>query len=131
MLELIDCDIEGAVAWRLGGTITDDDMHLALDAVRSKLLNHEKVSVYQEILDFGGVELDAVMEKLRFLSEFGVSHFRRIAVVTDKQWMHKVIAWEDRIFSKVSMRAFTSEERERAFNFLAYGDDPDSSPATV
>jgi hypothetical protein len=124
MLEFVDCDLDDAVAWRISGKVTEEDMHRALEALREKIESVDQVSVYQEIEGFGGVELDAVMEKLRFLREFGISHFGRIAVVTDKQWMHKIIEWEDGLFSGIDMRCFSLDERDRAFNFLAYGDGP-------
>ncbi len=124
MLEQIDCEIDDAVAWRISGKITDDDMELALGLIREKLQSHEHVSVLQEITDFGGLEFNAIVEKLGFLREFGMSRFRRIAVLTDKSWMRTVIGWEDRLFGGIEMRAFALEERARAFNFLAYGGDP-------
>ncbi|EAQ97485.1 STAS/SEC14 domain-containing protein [Congregibacter litoralis] len=131
MLEMIEFDVADAVAWKISGKVTEEDMQRALDALREKLNAHAKVSVYQEIESFGGVELDAVMEKMQFLSEFGLNMFARIAVVTDKRWVQRVLSWEDRVFRNIDMRAFSVEERERAFNFLAYGDDPGSSPATA
>ena len=124
MIELIDCDIEDAVAWRISGKVSDDDMELALGLVKEKLESNDTVSVLQEIESFGGVELDAIGEKLGFLREFGISRFRRIAVLTDKRWMRTVVGWENHLFKGIEMRAFELEERDRAFNFLAYGDDP-------
>ena len=131
MLELIEFDVDDAVAWRIRGKVTESDMQLALDACRERIATRGEVSIYQEIEGFSGVEFDALMEKLHFIREFGISHFKRIAVVTDRQWLQKVIAWEDKLFSGIDMRAFSTEERDRAFNFLAYGDDPGSAPAAA
>jgi hypothetical protein len=131
MLEFVEFDVADAVAWRISGKVTEEDMRMALDALRRKIEVHGKVSVYQEIEGFNGVEFDAIMEKMQFLSEFGVSLFKRIAVVTDKKWLQNVISWEDKVFRDIDMRAFGTEERDRAFNFLAYGDDPGSSPAVA
>lgn len=126
MLELLDFDVDDAVAWRIEGKVTEDDMEQALDALRKIIDRCGHVSVYQEIVSIGGVEWDAIEEKMEFLREYGIQHFRRIAVVTDKQWMQTVIGWEDRLFRSIDMRAFSTEERQRALNFLAYGDDPDT-----
>ncbi|MFT4767040.1 MAG: hypothetical protein ACI8RN_000164 [Glaciecola sp.] len=129
MLEFVEFDVEDAVAWRISGKVTKEDMQLALEALRQKISAHGKVSVYQEIEGFSGVEFDAIMGKMQFLSEFGVSLFKRIAVVTDKKWVQHIISWEDKVFRDIDMRAFGTEDRDRAFNFLAYGDDPDASSA--
>lgn len=128
MLEFLKFDVADAVAWRITGKVTEEDMERALDALRIRIEAHGQVSVYQEIDGFGGVELDAIMGKMQFLSEFGISKFKRIALVTDKQWLQRVVSWEDKVFKSIDMRAFAIEERDRAFNFLAYGDDVGSSP---
>ncbi|MFK7829727.1 MAG: STAS/SEC14 domain-containing protein [Congregibacter sp.] len=128
MLDFIDCYQEDAVAWRIDGKVTEEDMHAALDAVKRKIDTYGHVCVYQEIGSLGGVEFDAILEKLEFLASVGISAFRRIAVVTDKRWVKRVIDWENRIFRGIDLRAFAVEERGRAFNFLAYGDDIDPAP---
>jgi len=127
MLEFLDFELDDAVAWRIDGKVTEDEMEQALGALRETIDRCGHVSVYQEVVSIGGVEWDAIEEKMEFLREYGVRHFRRIAVVTDKRWMQTVIGWEDRLFRSVDMRAFSTEERERARNFLAYGDDPAAS----
>ncbi len=131
MLEFIDFDVDDTVAWRISGKVTEDDMESAFDAIRATIERCGHVSVYQEIESLGGVEWDAVEEKMEFLREFGIRHFRKIAVVTDKQWLQTVIGWEDRVFRSVDMRAFSTDERDRAFNFLAYSDDPPGAGATA
>jgi hypothetical protein len=125
MLEMIELNMDDTVAWRISGKITEDDLQRALEAAREKIAEHGKISVYQEIGDFSGVEFDAIVEKMQFLRDFGISSFRKIAVVTDKRWMQTVIGWEDKIFRSVDMRAFSTEERDRAINFLAYEDGPE------
>ena len=123
MIELIPTDMDDVVAWRIDGKVSEDDMEAALDAARDCIERCGHVNVYQEIAGFGGIEWDAIEEKMEFLREFGIKHFRRIAVVTDKQWMQTVIGWEDKIFRSIDMRAFSTEDKERTMNFLAYGEE--------
>ncbi len=127
MIEMIDYDIDDVVAWRIDGKVSEDDMERALDAAKAAIERCGHVSVYQEIVSFSGVEWDAIEEKMEFLREFGLKHFRKIAVVTDKQWMQTVIGWEDKVFRSIDMRAFSTEERDRAMNFLAYGEPGEPS----
>ncbi len=130
MIELLDFDLEDTVAWRIDGKVTEDDMELALDATRGVIDSLGYVNVYQEIQGFDGVEWDAIEEKMKFLHEYGIRHFRKIAVVTDKKWLQKVITWEDHIFPQIDMRAYSLEEQMRARNFLAYegeGEAPQSA----
>ena len=130
MIEMLDFDLEGTVAWRIGGKVTEDDMECALDAARAAIDDLGYVNVYQEIEGFGGVEWDSIEEKMKFLHEYGTRHFRKIAVVTEKKWMQKVIAWEDHLFRGIDMRAFSTDDRARARNFLAYAGEDEAPPSS-
>ena len=118
MLEMIDIGVENAVAYRLEGKITEEEMKFVLSIFRKKIEKGEKLLVYQEIVSIGGVEFDAMVEKLKFLHDVGISHFDRIAVVTHKKWIHKLVDLEDKIFKSVDMKAFSVEEKDKAIEFL-------------
>ena len=107
MLEIIDIEIEKAVAYRLGGKITEDEMRLVLSALREKIENYGEVLIYQEIESFGGVEFDAIVEKFKFFFDVGISNISRIVVVTHKKWMHKIIDLEGKLFKKIDMKGFS------------------------
>ena len=64
MLEMLEIGVEQAVAYRLAGKITEDEMKQALAAIKEKIERYGKVYLYQEIDGFSGVELDAMVEKL-------------------------------------------------------------------
>jgi len=118
MLEILDIGIEKAVAYRLGGKITEAEVNRVFSALEEKIARYEKILIYQEIQSLGGVEFDAILEKLKFLMEFGLSHFSRIAVVTHKEWMKRIIVLEDKLFKNIDMKAFSMEEKEQAVDFL-------------
>ena len=118
MLELIDIGIEKAVAYRLGGKITEDEMTLVLSALKEKIENYGEVFIYQEIESFGGVEFDAIVEKFKFFFDVGISNISRIAVVTHKKWMHKIIDLEGKLFKKIDMKGFSIDDKDEAIEFL-------------
>jgi len=118
MLEMMDIGIEKAVAYRLGGKITEDEMRLVLSALKEKIETYGKVLIYQEIESFGGVEFDAIVEKLKFFSDVGISNISRISVVTHKKWMHKIIDLERKLFKKIDMKGFSIDEKNEAIEFL-------------
>ena len=118
MLEMIDIGFEKAVAYRLAGKITEEEMTSVFSIFKDKIAKGEKLIVYQEIVSIGGVELDAMLEKLKFLFDFGISHFSRVAVVTHKKWIHKLVNIEDRIFKNIDMKGFSMEEKDKAIEFL-------------
>lgn len=118
MIEMLNIGIEKTVAYRVSGKVTEEDMVTVFTAIKDKIETEGDIYLYQEIESLNGVGFDAIIEKLKFLADIGISHFKKIAIVTDRKWMQKVIRVEDSIFSSIEMRAFSFEEREKAFDFL-------------
>jgi hypothetical protein len=118
MLEMINIEVANAVAYRLEGKITEEEVKSVFSIFRKKIEKGEKLIVYQEIVSIGGVEFDAIVEKLKFLYDVGISHFDRIAEVTHKNWIQKIVDLEDKIFKSVDMKAFSVEEKDEAVEFL-------------
>ena len=120
MLEMIDIGLDNAVAYRLGGKITEEEMTSALEIFREKIATGEKLVIYQEVERIGGAEFDAMVGKFKFFKEIGFnfSHFSKIAVVTHPKWLHKIVDLEDKIFKNVDMKGFPIEEKDKAIEFL-------------
>jgi len=118
MLEMLDIGVEQAVSYRLAGKITEGEMKQALAAIKEKTENYGKVCLYQEIDSFTGVEFDAMLEKFKFLYANGIANINKVAVVTDKQWLHKIVDLEDKIFSNIDMQCFSLNEKKQAIEFL-------------
>ena len=118
MLEMIDIGIEEALAFRLGGKITEEEMTSVISVLKDKIAKGEKLIVYQEVVSIGGAEFDALVEKLKFFIDFGMSHFSKVAVVTEKKWLHKVVDLEGMIFRNVDIKGFLVGEQDKAIEFL-------------
>lgn len=118
MLEMIDIGVENVVAYRLEEKITEAEMTSVLSIFREKISNGEKLNIYQEVVSIGGAEFDAMIEKFKFFKDVGFSPFSKVAVVTHKKWIHKIVDLEDKIFKNTDMRGFPVEEKEKAIEFL-------------
>ena len=118
MIEMIDICVENAVAYRLEGKITEEEMTSLLTLFKEKIARGEKLIVYQEVVSIGGAEFDAMIEKFKFIRDFGFSHFDRIAVVTHKKWLHKIVDLEDKIFRNIDMKGFSVDKKKLAIEFL-------------
>lgn len=121
MLELLDIGMEDTVACRAAGKITEEEMAQALSAIREKIASCGKVCIYQEVVTIGGVELEAIIEKLKFLTEVGLSNIKKMAIVTDKKWMHNIIRLEDKIFKNIDMKSYSFADKDMAIAFLKNG----------
>ncbi len=118
MLEMIDIGVENAIAYRIEGKVTEEDMIAVLAIFREKIDKGERLNVYQEVVSIGGVELDAMIEKFKFFREVGLSHFDRIAVVAHTKWLHKLVDLEDKLFKSIDMKGFSVDEKDQAIEFL-------------
>jgi hypothetical protein len=118
MLEIVDIEIGDAVAFRWGGKITEAEMKSVFSAFKEKIKDYGNISVYQEIESIGGVEFEAIFEELKFLKEFGLSNFRKIAIVTDKKWLQRIAEIQDKIFRKTDIQCFSTDEKNEAIEFL-------------
>ena len=118
MLEMIDIGFDKAVAYRVGGKITEAEMKSVLSTFKEKIDKGEKLLVYQEVVSIGGAEFDAVIEKLKFLIDVGLSYFERVAVVTHQEWIHKLVDLEGKLFKNVHMKGFSVEDKDKAIDFL-------------
>ena len=118
MLEMIDIGMPEAVAYRVGGKVTEEEMTLGISMFKEKIEKGEKLIVYMEVVSIGGAEFPALVEKLKFFIDFGMSYFSKIAVVTHKKWIHKVVDLEGKVFKNVSIKGFPADEKEKAIEFL-------------
>lgn len=119
MLEMMDIGLEKVIAYRLAGKITEKEMLSVLSVFKEKIDRGEKLIVYQEVVSIGGAEFDAMVEKFKFFKEMGLSHFSRIAVVTHKKWIHKLVDVEGRLFKQIDMKGFPIEKKDEAVSFLS------------
>ena len=122
MIEMLDIGIKNVVAYRVGGKVTEEEMKSVLSIFKEKTQAGAKLSIYQEIASVGGAEFDAIIEKVKFFYEFGMSNFDKIAVVTHKEWMHKIIDLEGKFFKKFDMKGFSIDDKDKALEFLRSGE---------
>ena len=118
MVTMVDIGIDKAVAYRIEGKITDADMELVTSVLKEKIATFGDIFIYQEIESFKGIEFEAMIEKTKFFLEMGTSNIKRIAVVTHKDWMNKIIDLEGKLFKNIDMKAFLTEDKDEAIAFL-------------
>ena len=117
-MELIDIGIKNAIAIRIAGKITESDMELVFSEMKGKIRAYGDIVLYEQIDSFEGVELAGIVDKFKYLFEMGISGITRVAIVTDKQWLSKIVSLEDKLFKNMHMQCFPLEDREEAIAFL-------------
>ena len=118
MLELIDIGIDNAVAFRMNGKITKDDMTTVLSAMNVAIERYGQIHILERIDSLDGVELAAIAEEFKYLLEVGFSNISKIAILADKKWVEHIVAIEDKLFRNIDIRYFHLDEQEQAIDFL-------------
>jgi len=118
MLEMIDIGIDSATAFRMAGKITESEMTLVLSDAKEKTERYGSIVLYEEIESFKGIELSAIVEEFKYLFDVGMSNLKKVAIVTDKRWVERIVQVEDKIFKSIEMKCFSTDEREAAIEFL-------------
>ena len=118
MLELMEIDIENGLAFRIEGKISADEMKMAFNVLRDKIDEHGEVVILDRIDSLGGVAIKGIIEKIKYLSKRGLKGISKIAIMTDKRWLQKVLAIEDKLFPGINIRGFGLGEEDIAIAFL-------------
>lgn len=120
-VEILNLDIankDKVVAFCIDGAVDQMAMMQVLGMIGQVSQAHGKVRIYQEVKNIGSVEIDAIIEKIKFLFSSGLSVFERVVIVTDKSWMQKVAALEDKVFSGIDIKAFSFDDKADAINYI-------------
>jgi hypothetical protein len=87
---------EGTFGFRVSGTITRDEYNQMLDPVLAALKRGETINLLTVAEDdFQGLDEQALWEDMKAAASVGLKHrkaWRRLAVVTNKDWMRHAIA---------------------------------------
>tara|TARA_B100000809_G_scaffold245579_1_gene272680 strand:- start:1012 stop:1401 length:390 start_codon:yes stop_codon:yes gene_type:complete len=124
-VEILDLEISNkdkVVALRIDGAVDQMAMMQVLGLIGQVHQVHGKVRIYQEIENIGTIELDAIIEKIKFLFSSGLSVFERVVIVTDKSWLQKITALENKLLSTlgvaIDIKAFAKTDEAAALAYL-------------
>lgn len=117
MIEILVMPADYIVGIKVSGKIEKDDILPLIETMKSKFDLHEKLSVYVEVESWEGITVSALWEDLKF----GLPHLKAInkkAVVTDRQWLNRVVEWADMLFPGVEAEPFGLQQKEQAIHWL-------------
>lgn len=120
-VEILNLDIankDKVVAFCIDGAVDQMAMMQVLGMIGQVSQAHGKVRIYQEVKNIGSVEIDAIIEKIKFLFSSGLSVFERVVIVTDKSWVQKVAALEDKVFNGIDIKAFSFDDKAEAIKYI-------------
>ena len=104
------------VAYELHGHFSADDMRGLLSHLEAEMEKRGKLRLYQDVSEYGGVELAAIREKFKHIGKLW-SGIEKVAVVGDQRWMEIWVGIVDPITPQ-QLKYFPVEEKGAAFAWL-------------
>ncbi|MGO4573291.1 STAS/SEC14 domain-containing protein [Microvirga sp. 2TAF3] len=119
MLEILSTS-EHVVALRVSGHVDRADIERGITAVEDALARQEHIALYVEI-GMSGMTPGAFARDLGY----GLQHLRelrrfaRMAVVTEQEWVRRIVQVQGRVLPQIEIRIFTPGERDEALTWVA------------
>ena len=117
MVEIVLTRADRVIGFRVDGQIQTADFDRISDIVEEKLKSHQKLRMYAEIKSLKGMSLEAFLKDLKF----SIKHherFEKAAIVSDKDWLRKIVAVEDKLLNGIEMKSFTFSEEQDAMAWI-------------
>ncbi|AGH94576.1 STAS/SEC14 domain-containing protein [Pseudobdellovibrio exovorus] len=110
------------VALRVTQTLDADDYQEIIEEIEFRLVTHQKVSIYADLLDLNHVTAQAVAKRIAYsIAKIGEWHrFPRVALLTEKSWMSAMSKISSALIPRVQIKTFDRASKDEALRW-AYG----------
>jgi hypothetical protein len=107
---------ERVLAYEITGHFTGDDMRTFIEKLENISNSGQKALLYQDMAERGGVDFEALTEKLKNLGTIWRA-VEKIAVVGEARWLEIYIGIVDHLTPQ-QMKYFDRSEKDEAFAWL-------------
>ena len=90
---------------------------MKIEIFHAHITAHSLLTYKKDTMD-EGIEIAVIIEEFKFYFEVGISNISKLAIVTDKKWLEKIVSIEDKIFKSIEMKCFSIEDKDAAIAFL-------------
>ncbi len=120
MVELMDAP-EHVIALRLSGEVNEEDYTQVMQAVEQKLGAHEHVAMLVDLTGFEDMTYDALQKRISYgFKKLGeLNRFKRVGVITNKQWIKVVTEVAGKLVPTMKARAFDADAHDEAADWIA------------
>ncbi len=122
MFSLLDFGESNIVGFRIDGDFTEKELDHALNALKEKAQQHERINFYYEIenLDLSKVSLKMIKNEFRFLFNHPdvITKIQNVALLTDTEWIRKAFAVEAKLIPTITGKNFDLRHKDEAILWL-------------
>ena len=114
------------VAFRAAGKVKAEDYdNTMIPLIEDKLAIHDNISVLADLTEMENMSLGAIGRDLQYgLSKIGqMHHFKRVALITERQWIKGITTIVDKVFPNTEARVFSKYDRDDAMLWAAAFDN--------
>src|SRR5438132_13007803 len=119
MIQQIPTDSPNMLAFKLSGTLHDEDYKHFDPVVQAAVAHHGKVRVLAQLEDFHGWDPQALWDDIKFASAH-YADIERIAIVGDRKWEEWMAAF-CKPFTQASVKYFDTADLDFAWKWLREG----------
>lgn len=109
-------------AFRAKGKVKAEDYdNTMIPLIEDKLAIHDDISVLADLTDMEGMSVGAMGRDVQYgLSKLGeMHHFKRVALITERQWIKALTSLVDTVFPNTEARVFSKYDRDDAMLWAA------------
>jgi predicted component of type VI protein secretion system len=122
MIELLPTKTDNTIAFSISGKIDTNDFDRVANAIKQKLTTYNKLRVYAEVNSFDGISLKAFLKDLQFSFQH-LKNFEKEAIVSEKEWLQKLVSVSDKLFPSIEVKHFSFAEKDKALDWILRDDN--------
>ena len=125
MIEYIPSN-DDVLALKTGGRLTKAELNEVTTRLETSLDAREQTHIFVEVVDFSGLEWEALPDYLpRAFAMLGkLKRFGRVGIVSDVGWIRGLAKVESALLPYISYETFTSDQRDAALAWVEQGGEP-------
>ena len=116
MMEIVEIAPK-VLGLKIHGKIREEDMKKMISVCEEKMKTEERIAVYVEVVEMGGITFDALLEDLKFALP-NLKRFYKKAVVSDSKWHEPLTKIGDKLFPSIEIRHFSPEHKKDALEWV-------------
>lgn len=120
MIKVLSQSTDKVLAIQLNGKLLDQDYQQFVPMLEQRIEEHGSVRCLIEMIDFQGIEFQALWDEIKFDARHA-RQIERCAIVGDRDWESWMTKLSRPIFSSAEMRFYDLAERDKAWEWINEG----------